>query len=82
MAVIVVNWVKLSGSFSSTHSHSYCRKKGQRCSAVLHRTPGGSVVQALFWPVVLCCRWSWEYTAAPCDLTSVKLANIAENLTL
>lgn len=33
LAVIVVNWVKLS-EFSSTHSHCYCKKKRQRCSAV------------------------------------------------
>lgn len=48
-AVIVVNWVKLSGSFSPTHSLRDCRKKGQRCSAVLHWAPGGSVVQAFLF---------------------------------
>lgn len=55
-AVIVINWVKLSGSFSSTHSHSYSWKKGQRCSAVLHWAPGGSVAQASFEPVVMYYR--------------------------
>lgn len=58
--VIVFNWVKLSCSFSSAHSRSFWRKKEQRCGAVFHWAPGGSVVQDLSQPAVLYCKAVWN----------------------
>lgn len=60
-------WLLLIGSsclvvFIHPLAHNYRRREGQRWSAVLYWAPGGSVVQALFYPVLY---WGTGNTQEP-----------------
>ena len=76
MAVIVVNWVKLSGSFHPPTHTTAVGGKG-RGGVLCYTEPLGAVLYRLYF--ILYCTEELETHRSPCDLNTEKPTNAAVN---